>query len=71
MQENKFFTSNPMFGHAYVPIQVMNKIFSPNESLEKGTTFPELYNNYRPLESMENIKYLRDYKERGCMYESR
>lgn len=71
MQENKFFTSNPMFGHAYVPIQVMNKIFSPDESLEKGTTFPELYNNYRPLESMEVIRYLKDYKERGCAYESR
>ena len=71
MPENKFFTNNPQFGHAYVPIQVMNKIYSPDEGLDKGTIFPELYNKYRPLESMEVIKYLKDYKERGCAYESR
>ena len=71
MQENKFFTSNPMYGHAYVPIQIMKKIYAPQEGLERGTIFPELYNNYKPLESMEVIRYLKDYKERGCAYESR
>ncbi|MBR3697141.1 MAG: spore coat associated protein CotJA [Clostridia bacterium] len=71
MQDNKFFSSNPMFGHAYVPIQVMKKIYFPEESLEKGTAFPELYNQYRPLESMEAIRFLKDYKERSCAYEPR
>ena len=68
MQENKFFTSNPMFGHAYVPIQIMKKIYSPEKSLEQGTAFPELYNFYRPFESMEVIEYLKNYKEGGCRY---
>ena len=71
MQENKFFTSNPQFGHAYVPIQVMKNIFSPEEGLKKGTIFPELYNCYNPLESMEVIRYLKDYQERSCAYEPR
>ena len=71
MQENKFFTSYPMYGHAYVPIQVMNKIYSPEEGLDRGTMFPELYSKYNPLDSMEVIRYLRDYKERSCPYESR
>ena len=71
MQENKFFTSYPMYGYAYVPIQIMNKIYSTEEGLDKGTVFPELYNCYEPLESMEIIKHLKNYKERGCAYESR
>ena len=71
MQENKFFASNPMYGHAYVPIQIMNKIYSPEEGLDRGTIFPELYNKYRPLESMEVIEYLKNYKERSCPYEPR
>ena len=70
MQENKFFTSNPQFGYAYVPIQNMTRIYPPEDGLDKGTVFPELYNNYKPLESMEVIRYLKDYKERGCAYES-
>lgn len=35
MQENKFFTSNPMYGHAYVPIQIMGKIFTPEVRFRK------------------------------------
>lgn len=34
MQNNKFFSSNPMYGHAYVPIQTMGKIFTPEAGLE-------------------------------------
>ncbi|HLR33987.1 MAG TPA: spore coat associated protein CotJA [Tissierellales bacterium] len=31
---------------AYVPFQIMNQIFSPEEALRKGTLFPELYEPY-------------------------
>ena len=27
---NAFFTSNPMYGHAYVPVQKMIKIYNPS-----------------------------------------
>ena len=27
MHTNTFFTSNPMYGHAYVPVQKMTKIY--------------------------------------------
>ncbi len=33
--------------HAYVPFQVMEKVFSPEEALRKGTLFPELYMPYK------------------------
>ncbi len=32
---------------AYVPFQIMNQVFSPDEALRKGTLFPELYMPYR------------------------
>jgi len=32
----------PELARAYVPYQLYNKIFSPQESLKKGTVFPEL-----------------------------
>lgn len=35
MEENNFFSSNPMYGHAYVPVQTMGNIFSPEIGLEK------------------------------------
>ncbi len=31
---------------AYVPFQIMNQIFSPEEAFRKGTLFPELYEPY-------------------------
>ncbi|MDF2839565.1 MAG: hypothetical protein K0Q99_336 [Clostridia bacterium] len=31
---------------AYVPYQVMQKIFEPKKALMKGTIFPELYRPY-------------------------
>lgn len=33
---------------AYVPPQVMGKIYGPKEALKKGTLFPELYIPYKP-----------------------
>lgn len=32
---------------AYVPFQVMGKVFEPREALCKGTLFPELYMPYK------------------------
>ncbi len=67
MQNNTaFFTSNPMYGYAYVPIQRMSKIFEPHEGLNKGTIFPELVSPYEPLQSVAENKYLRNYNEGGC-----
>ncbi len=36
---------------AYIPFQMMNQVFSPNEALRKGTLFPELYRPYRLKEN--------------------
>ena len=68
MQNNMFFSSNPMYGHAYVPIQTMGKIFTPEVGLENGTIFPELVSPYVPLQSFEVHEYLKHYKEGGCSY---
>ncbi|NLL67500.1 MAG: spore coat associated protein CotJA [Clostridiaceae bacterium] len=32
----------PQLAQAYIPYQLYNKIFSPQEALKKGTIFPEL-----------------------------
>ncbi len=29
-------------GYAYVPVQIMDKVYSPNKALKAGTIFPEL-----------------------------
>ncbi|NLJ97723.1 MAG: spore coat associated protein CotJA [Tissierellia bacterium] len=36
-----------MLARAYVPIQIMNQVYSPSEALKKGTLFPELYRPYK------------------------
>lgn len=33
--------------HAYIPFQVMGKVYEPREALCKGTLFPELYVPYK------------------------
>ena len=63
---NAFFTSNPMYGHAYVPVQKMTKIYNPSEGLNQGTIFPELVSPYAQLQSVAENKYLRNYNEGGC-----
>ena len=30
-------------GYAYVPVQFLNEVYSPNEGLCNGTIFPELH----------------------------
>lgn len=71
MQTNNVFTSMPMYGHAYTPIHTINKIFTPSEGLNEGTIFPELVSPYAPLQSMAEIRYLKNYSEGGCRNEYR
>ncbi|WP_026895499.1 spore coat associated protein CotJA [Clostridiisalibacter paucivorans] len=33
--------------HAYVPYQVLNRIYTPREALCRGTLFPELFMPYK------------------------
>ena len=53
------FPSNYLYGHAYTPNQVMNKIFDPETGLRNGTMFPELVSPYYPGQSMDFINSLR------------
>ena len=49
---------NPMLANAYVPYQQGEEVFSPMESLEHGTAFPELVSPYSKNQSQETIRYL-------------
>ena len=64
-EEASVFPSNPMLGQSYVPIQEMNKTFTPCCGLKMGTIFPELVSPYVPGQSMAEIEYLRRTNEIG------
>ena len=49
---------NPQLANSYVPYQFIDKTFCPMESLEKGTTFPELVSPYEQNQSQCIIQYL-------------
>ncbi len=49
---------NPMLGNAYVPYQYIDETFCPCDSLENGTTFPELVSPYSKNQSQCMIQYL-------------
>ena len=53
------FPDNIMYGHSYVPNQIMNKVFTPEVGLKMGTIFPELVSPYSPGQSMETINFLK------------
>lgn len=53
------FPSNPMYGQSYVPIQIINKTFTPSAGLKHGTIFPELVSPYCPNQSIEEIEYIK------------
>lgn len=59
------FPKNAMFGHAYVMDQILNKTFSPEDALKKGTIFPELFSTYSPGDSMNEIAFLKNYGRGG------
>lgn len=62
------FPANYMYGQSYVPIQYMDRTFTPEEALEMGTLFPELVSPYRPCQSIEEIEYIKATNNigRGC-----
>ena len=49
---------NPILAQAYVPIQQMNKVFTPEMGLRMGTIFPELVRPYMPNQSMEEKAFI-------------
>ena len=57
-EEESLFPSNPMFGESYVPVQRMNKTFTPDVGLKMGTIFPELVSPYMPCQSMRVNEFL-------------
>ena len=60
--------TNLMYGHAYVPVQNMNTIFSASQGLSNGTMFPELVSIYNPNQSLATINYLRYNNNGGGCY---
>ena len=57
--EYNSFPTNPVLGQSYVPIQRMDKTFTPCVGLKMGTLFPELVSPYMPGQSMCEIEYLK------------
>ena len=67
-EETNVFPLNPMLAQSYVPIQTLDKTFTPCCGLKNGTIFPELVNPYEPCQNMEFINYLKGRNEigKGC-----
>lgn len=59
------FPTNPMLAQSYVPIQKMDKTFTPSCGLKMGTIFPELVSPYMPCQGVEEIQYLKCANEIG------
>lgn len=64
-EDMNLFPNNPMLAQSYVPMQYMDKTFTPCCGLKMGTIFPELVSPYRPGQSMEFNDYLRARNEIG------
>lgn len=64
-EEYNVFPNNPMLAQSYVPIQKMDKTFTPCCGLKNGTIFPELVSPYEPCQSMQFINYLKGRNEIG------
>ena len=64
-EEPSVFPDNPMLAQSYVPIQQMDKTFTPCCGLKMGTIFPELVSPYEPCQGMKEIEYLRNSNEIG------
>ena len=59
------FPANPMLGQSYVPLQEMDRTFTPCCGLKMGTIFPELVSPYIAGQSMAENDYLRGANEIG------
>ncbi len=64
-EEINLFPTNPMLAQSYVPIQYMDKTFTPCCGLKMGTIFPELVSPYEPCQSIEEINYLKSRNSIG------
>lgn len=66
--EESLFPENPIFGQSYVPIQKLNKTFTPCVGLKMGTIFPELVSPYFPCQSIEEDAFIEAKNEikEGC-----
>ena len=64
-EEPSVFPANPMLAQSYVPIQQMDKTFTPCCGLKMGTIFPELVSPYQPCQNMQEMEYLRNANEIG------
>jgi hypothetical protein len=53
------FPTNYMYGQSYVPIQYIDKTFTPEEGLRNGSMFPELVSPYNPSDSIRENQFLR------------
>lgn len=62
---SNIFPANPMLAQSYVPIQEMDKTFTPCCGLKMGTIFPELVSPYMPGQSMAENDYLKRNNEVG------
>lgn len=65
MDTESVFPDSPMFGQSYVPIQRMNKVFTPEVGLKMGTIFPELVSPYMPCQSIREIEFVKNSNEIG------
>lgn len=54
------FPRNYLYGHAYTPNQIMDRMFEPAVGLRNGTMFPELVSPYFPGQSIDFINFLRN-----------
>lgn len=59
------FPQNPMLAQSYVPIQTMNKTFTPCVGLKMGTIFPELVSPYSPCQSVEENAFIKAMNKIG------
>ncbi len=59
------FPANPMYGQSYVPIQYMDKTFTPCVGLRMGSIFPELISPYKPCQSLEENAFIEANNEPG------
>ena len=64
-EDENVFPSNPLLAQSYVPIQTLDKTFTPCCGLKNGTIFPELVSPYEPCDSMKFINYLKGRNEIG------
>ena len=62
------FPENPILGQSYVPIEQLDKTFTPFIGLKKGTLFPELVMPYEPNQSLEEIDFIKELNtvKEGC-----